>query len=233
MAYKNSDYLYVIVVTILFIFQLYCYFMRNRDVLLSILFPVAIIFTAIYGIKSTVQSQSDKMARLNSIEYDEESPNLETKDSELTFRIIFILLNFFTLAIYLMYIKNVPAVSFRKIKVAPQLIYSEDPYNPGVFRAEPVCVAPDHENVAVDKEVRIVSGNIRPNSGSKGIGNPTTFDFNGERYIKENAIPRAVRDANPTRFARNPAYRPRPYEVPVPRSNAYDNVERGPEFIRK
>ena len=172
MAYQKADYVYVIVVTLLFIFQLYSYLTRNRDVLLSILFPMAIIFTFIIGVKRMFNKKALK----------EEEGIDETTEGETTFRILFIILNTITFIIYIMYMINVPAVAFRDIKLTDGLVYRETNKS-GEFRPLPVCSNPELVGInAPDKVDLVRSGSMNPNARSSPNKTPNEIDFNGSRY---------------------------------------------------
>jgi hypothetical protein len=158
----------------LFIFQLYCYIARNRDVLLTILFPVAIIFLFIIGIKRFFTKSSLK-------ENDDDNEG-ETTQGETAFRILFLLLNLATLGIYVAYWVWVPSVAFREIKLSPQLVYRET-NNPGEFRPIPVQYLPDLENINAPDTVNLVStGSMNPAKRSAKSSAPQTLNYLGQEY---------------------------------------------------
>ncbi len=156
MAYKKIDYVYIIVVTLLFTFQLYCLLIRNRDVLLTILFPIAIIFTFIIGMKRFFNKSALKELD------DPEGNQEETTEGEITFRILFLLLNVITFILYIVYCFKIPSVSFREIKLTDQLIYRET-NKAGEFKPIPVCSPPELSNIDAPRQVDLLeTGSMNP-----------------------------------------------------------------------
>lgn len=171
MAYQKVDYVYIIVVTLLFIFQLYCYLIRSRDVLLSILFPIAIIFTFIIGMKRFFTKTALK----------EEETQDETTGGETTFRILFLVLNLITFIIYIMYMMNIPAVSFREIQLNKQIKLVET--SPGIFEPVPIHVKPELGSVKVDETVRLIANrSMNPTAKASELDTPQIIEFNGRNY---------------------------------------------------
>ncbi len=171
MAYEKADYVYVIVVTFLFISQLYCWLTSNRDVLLSILFPMAIIFTFIIGIKRMFNKKAMR---------EEEGTN-ETSEGETIFRILFVILNFITFIICIMYLRSVPRISLREIKLTDEVKYVE--VSPGIFKPIPICVQPTLKDIQAPKEVSLSKRVLTDTKDKLPEGTiPNVIEFNGRRY---------------------------------------------------
>ncbi len=174
MAYQKVDYVYIIAVTLLFIFQLYCFLIRQRDVLLSILFPVAIIFTFIIGVKRFFNKSALK----------EDETQDETTEGETTFRLLFLVLNIITFIIFILYCIKVPAVAFREIRLNKEIRLVETD-TPNEFVARSVQFTPPIDNVKVDPKVRLVSyGSMNPISKVSIPENdlPQVIEFGGRNY---------------------------------------------------
>jgi hypothetical protein len=170
MAFNKVDYVYIILVTILFILQLYLFMIKHRDTLLTVTIPVALVFLFIIGVKRMF-----KKSYTSDLPEDEE----ETTAGETSFRVMFIILNFVTLLLFMYYAKNIPSILDRQLNLGDNVSFVE--IAPNEFALKPVQYIPVGKTI-VPK--RATLGSIGKSKDTGNSSTPDEFEIDGNIYKK-------------------------------------------------